>query len=256
MTRMPAVFLAHGAPSIALEDSAATRAMRAFGGRLAGARAIVLASAHWQTRGSARVNAVERPEMIYDFGGFADALYRIRYDAPGDPTLAREVASLLGIEVETKRGWDHGLWTPLLHVLPDANVPVVELSLPMPATPRALLETGAKLAALRDDGVVIAGSGGIVHNLAMIRFTDKYGPPDAWAKSFDDWVAGRVAARDFEALAGYATQSAEARAAVPTPEHFEPLFVVCGASRADDELVVIHDGIEYGNLSLRSFAFV
>jgi 4,5-DOPA dioxygenase extradiol len=254
MTRLPALFLAHGAPTIALEDSAVTRAYRRFGEHLRGARAAIIVSAHWQTRGSARVNAVAQPELIYDFGGFPDELYRMRYDAPGDPALARDVAHLLHLPLEESRGWDHGVWTPLLHVLPDAKTPIVEISLPMPANPHDLLAMGAALSPLRDDGVAIIGSGVIVHNLRMARLSDRQSPVDAWAQSFDDWVAGRVEARDFEALANY-TQRPEAQLAVPTPEHFEPLFVVCGASREDDAFVEISSGMEYGNLSMRSFAF-
>jgi 4,5-DOPA dioxygenase extradiol len=252
--RQPAVFLAHGAPTIAVEDTAVTRAYRAFGERLRDARAVVLASAHWQTRGGSRVNAVARPELIYDFGGFPDELYRLRYDAPGHPALAREVAQLLRVPLEEKRGWDHGVWTPLLHLLPEAKTPVVEISLPYPADPRDLLAIGATLAPLRDDGVAVIGSGVIVHNLALARFGERDAPPDTWAQSFDDWVAERVAARDFDALARY-RQRPEARHAVPTPEHFEPLFLACGASRENDEYVEISRGMEYGNVSMRSFAF-
>jgi len=255
MTRQPALFIAHGAPTIAIEDSEATRAYRRFGESLRSASAIVLASAHWQTRGSARVNAVAKPEPIYDFGGFPDELYKIRYDAPGAPELARRIAALLNVPLETERGWDHGVWTPLLHLLPEAKIPVVELSLPHPAEPRHLLAIGRKLSPLRDEGIVIAGSGGIVHNLSLLRFGQAGAPPDPWAQSFDDWVAERVAARDFDALADYRNRE-EARLAVPTPEHFEPLFIACGASRDDDTFVEIAQGIEYGNLSMRSFAFV
>lgn len=255
MTRQPALFLAHGAPTIAIEDTAVTRAYRAFGERLRGARGVVIASAHWQTRGSARVNAVARPELIYDFGGFPDELYRLRYDAPGDPALAREVAQLLHLPLEEQRGWDHGVWTPLLHLLPEATIPIVELSLPYPAAPRDLLALGAKLASLRDDGVAVIGSGVIVHNLALARLGDRNAPPDAWAVAFDDWVATHVAAHDFDALVDYRSRP-EARHAVPTAEHFEPLFLVCGASRTDDEYVEVAAGMEYANLSMRSFAFV
>jgi 4,5-DOPA dioxygenase extradiol len=256
MKRQPALFLAHGAPTIAIEDSEVTRAYRRFGEEhLGDARALVVVSAHWQTRGSARVNAVARPPLIYDFGGFPGELYRIRYDAPGDPTLAREIAQHLHVPLEEKRGWDHGVWTPLVHLLPKAMTPIVEISLPYPAEPRELLATGAKLSSLREAGVAVAGSGVIVHNLALARLDDHDAPPDAWAQSFDDWVAERVARREFDALAGY-RQRPEARHAVPTAEHFEPLFIVVGASQPDDQYVEIANGMEYGNLSIRSFAFV
>lgn len=255
MSRQPALFLAHGAPTIAIEDTAVTRAYRQFGERLRDARAVVVASAHWQTRGTSRVNAVAKPELIYDFGGFPDELYRVRYDAPGDAALAREVAQLLHVPLEERRGWDHGVWTPLVHLLPEATTPIVEISLPYPAHPPDLLALGEALAPLRDDGVAVIGSGVIVHNLALARLGDSDAPPDAWAQSFDDWVAARAAARDFAALANY-TQRPEARTAVPTPEHFEPLLIVCGASRPDDAYVEITRGMEFGNLSMRSLAWV
>jgi 4,5-DOPA dioxygenase extradiol len=255
VTRQPALFIAHGAPTIAIEDSEATRAYRRFGERLRDARAVVLVSAHWQTRGTPQVNAVPKPEPIYDFGGFPDELYKIRYDAPGDPELARRIAELLHVPMERERGWDHGVWTPLLHLLPEAKIPIVELSLPNPAEPHDLLAIGRKLQPLRDQGVVIAGSGGIVHNLSLLRFNQPAATPDPWAQSFDDWVTERVATRDFDALADYKKRE-EARLAVPTSEHFEPLFIACGASRDDDTFVEIAHGIEYGNLSMRSFAFV
>lgn len=255
MTRQPALFLAHGAPTIAIENTEITRAYHRFGERLHSARAVVIVSAHWQTAAVAYVNAVARPPLIYDFGGFPDELYRLRYDAPGDPALAAEVAKLLQVPLEEQRGWDHGVWTPLLHLLPDQETPIVEISLPYPATPHDLLAMGAKVAPLRDDGVVIAGSGVIVHNLALARFTQRNAPPDAWAQSFDDWVAACIAARDFDALAAYSDRP-EARGAVPTVEHFQPLFVVCGASHPDDTYVELANGMEYANLSMRSFAFV
>src|ERR1043166_5563292 len=148
--RAPSVFVAHGAPSLALQDDAVTRALRAFGETLDGARAIAVVSAHWETRGGIRVNAVAKPEVIYDFGGFSPELYTMRYDAPGDPELAREIATLLGATLETERGWDHGLWVPLMHIRPKADIPVVEISLPLPARGDDLLSLGAALAPLRD----------------------------------------------------------------------------------------------------------
>ncbi len=255
MTRQPALFLAHGAPTIAIEDTEITRAYHRFGERLHGASAVVLISAHWQTVSVAHVNAVARPPLIYDFGGFTDELYRLRYDAPGDPALAARIATLLRAPLELTRGWDHGVWTPLLHLLPDAETPIVEISIPHAARPMDLLTMGAKLAPLRDEGIVIAGSGVIVHNLGLARFTQRNAPADPWAQSFDDWVATQVATRDFDALANYEDRP-EARRAVPTAEHFQPLLVVCGASRPDDTYVELAKGMEYANLSMRSFAFV
>jgi 4,5-DOPA dioxygenase extradiol len=252
--RMPSLFISHGAPSIAIEQDDFTRAVSAFGKTLRGARSVAVVSAHWQSR-SVRVNAVARPETIYDFGGFAEELYNIRYEAPGDPELAREIAALLGgAALEEERGWDHGLWVPLRILLPEAKIPIVEIAQPYPTTPAELLRIGQALAPLRDDGVVITGSGGIVHNLRAIHLGDKNAPVDDWAKEFDDWFATHLAARDFDTLTRYRDLAPHATLAVPTPEHFEPVFVALGASRDTDSLTTVYEGFHYGNLSMRTFA--
>jgi 4,5-DOPA dioxygenase extradiol len=251
---MPSLFISHGAPSIALEEDDFTRAVAAYGKSLSAARAIAIVSAHWQAR-SVRVNAVAHPETIYDFGGFAEELYRIRYEAPGDPALAREISALLGgAALEESRGWDHGLWVPLRILLPDANVPIVEIAQPYPTTPADLMRIGQALAPLRDRGVVIAGSGGIVHNLRAVHLADKNAPVDDWAREFDDWFATHLAARDFATLTRYRDLAPHANLAVPTPEHFEPIFITLGASRDSDSLSTIYEGFHYGNLSMRTFA--
>jgi 4,5-DOPA dioxygenase extradiol len=255
---MPALFISHGAPSIALEkhdQDDFTRAAAAYGATLAVARAIVIVSAHWQSR-DLRVNAVAKPETIYDFGGFSEELYRIRYEAPGDPALSREIATLLGgAELEETRGWDHGLWVPLRILLPEALIPIVEIAQPFPTTPEELMRIGRMLAPLRDRGVVIIGSGGIVHNLRAIHLSDKAAPVDDWAREFDAWFATHLAARDFVALTRYRDLAPHADLAVPTPEHFEPVFITLGATRASDTLTTIYEGFHYGNLSMRTFAF-
>jgi 4,5-DOPA dioxygenase extradiol len=252
---MPALFISHGAPSIAIEQDDFTRATGAYGASLAGARAIAVVSAHWQACGL-RVNAVAHPETIYDFGGFSDALYRICYEAPGDPILAREIAALLGgAALEEARGWDHGLWVPLRFLLPDARVPIVEIAQPYPTTPEELMRIGRILAPLRDSGVAIIGSGGIVHNLRAIHLADKDAPVDDWAHEFDEWFATHLAARDFSTLVHYRDLAPHAALAVATQEHFEPLFVTLGAARETDTLTTIYEGFHYGNLSMRTFAF-
>ena len=254
---MPAVFIAHGAPTLAVEHDAYTEQLTKFGASLKGARGLVIFSAHWQARPPVRVNVVERPEMIYDFGGFDDALYRIQYRAPGSPQIAREVIAALGnAQEEQSRGWDHGLWVPLLHLLPDANVPVVEVSLPYGASPDQLIAIGRALRPLRDRDVAIIGSGGIVHNLREIYFADKTAPAAPWASAFDSWVASHVADRDFTALASYRSTAPNATRAVPTDEHFAPLFVVLGASDERDRVETVYEGFQYGTLSVRSLAFL
>jgi 4,5-DOPA dioxygenase extradiol len=199
---------------------------------------------------------VARPEPIYDFGGFPRQLYTMRYDAPGDAELAREIAALIGGALETARGWDHGLWVPMHVMLRDNPIPAVEISLPHGAAPRTLLSLGRALAPLRDRGVVVAGSGGIVHNLRILDFGDKESEPAPWAAEFDAWVWETIESRDFDALAEYRTKAPHASLAVPTPEHFDPVFVTLGAAREEDELVNVFAGFHYATLSMRTFAFV
>lgn len=251
--KAPSVFVAHGAPSLALQNDAVTRALRAFGETLDGARAIAVVSAHWQTRGGIRVNAVAKPEVIYDFGGFAPELYTMRYDAPGDPELAHEIAAMLGATLETERGWDHGLWVPLMHIRPKADIPIVEISLLSPSRGDDLLRLGAALAPLRDRGIAVMGTGGIVHNLRRINFAGVDAPAEEWAREFDGWVADRLESRDYAALVHY-ENAPNARDAVPTSEHYEPLLVAAGAA-GDDAPRVIVEAFHYGTLSMRSIAF-
>jgi len=250
MSRAPLIFISHGAPSVAIEEDDFTRAVGRFGRTLDGVPAMVVISAHWQSR-DIRVNAVARAEPIYDFGGFSPELYKIRYDAPGDPELASEVARLTGATPETARGWDHGLWVPLKHLRPQADIPIVELALPFGGD---LFALGRAIAPLRERGVVIVGSGGIVHNLRMIHFEGKDVSVDPWAREFDEFIAGALSRRDDRAIAEYRSRAPHASLAVPTPEHFEPLLVLLGAASADDRVETIHAGFHYGNLSMRTFA--
>jgi 4,5-DOPA dioxygenase extradiol len=255
----PALFVSHGAPSIAIEEDAFTRALAAFGPRLNDVSAVVVVSAHWEARGAFRVTAAAAPPLIYDFYGFPDALYWLTYPAPGAPRLAQEIgerlsAAGLTCAKDLDRGFDHGVWVPLRLLLPDARVPVVALSLPVPRTPRDLLAAGRALAPLRERGVLLLGSGGVVHNLRLVRFGAKDAPVEDWARSFDEWVRDRLAAGDVEALADYRAEAPHAALAVPTSEHFDPLFFTLGAFGAGDRVESVFEGFHYGNLSMRGFA--
>jgi 4,5-DOPA dioxygenase extradiol len=258
--RQPVVFISHGAPMVALEeDEAYARALRRFGQRTPRPVGVAVVSAHWEADWPARVTASARPPVLYDFSGFPDPLYRMSYKAPGDPALAgRIVAALqeagLPAAADPARGWDHGVWIPMRLTYPEADVPLVQISLPRPSTPEDLLRLGRALKPLRDRGVMLVGSGGIVHNLRRIRLDAKDAPPDAWAVAFDAWVAERVARLDTQGILAYRGVAPHADPAVPTTEHFDPIFIVLGAASADDRFVPIHDGIQYGNLSMRSFA--
>jgi 4,5-DOPA dioxygenase extradiol len=232
---MPAIFVAHGAPTLAIEHDEYTEKLGNLGQTLHDARGVVIVSAHWQARPPVRVNTVERPSMIYI-----------------------EALRTAGIDVdrEQTRGWDHGVWVPLLHLLPKANLPVVQVSLPYGASPEELMAIGSALKPLRERGVAIIGSGGIVHNLREVALADKSAAPAAWAAVFDSWVATRVEQRDVKALAEFRASAPNAARAVPTDEHFAPLFIVLGASDDDDRFEIVHEGFQYGTLSVRTLAFV
>lgn len=257
MSTWPALFVSHGAPSLAIEDDAFTQALADWGSQAPPPRAVVVVSAHWEAPGP-RVNAGSNPSLVYDFSGFPPALYELTYPAPGDPALADEVRAALsagGFEplAETRRGWDHGVWVPLRRLFPDARIPVVAVSLPVPRTPERVLALGQALAPLREREVLLLGSGGIVHNLGRLE-PDKQAPAVDWARSFDRWVADRLEGLDVEAIADYERRAPQPRLAVPGSEHFDPIFFVLGSRAAGDRVATVFEGFHYGTLSLRTFA--
>jgi 4,5-DOPA dioxygenase extradiol len=256
---MAAWFVAHGSPMLAVEHDDFTRALRREGAAVPRPRAIVAVSAHWESRGAIRVTSADRPPLIYDFSGFPAELYDVRYPCPGDPSLAAEVVKMLldaGLTavVEPRRGIDHGAWVPLVHAFPKADIPVVQVSLPVPRTPEEVFRMGKSLSPLRDRGILLMGSGGLVHNLRLVRLDDKSAPVDGWATEFDGWVGSRIRALDIPALSGYRTRAPHADLAVPTTEHFDPLFFALGAGAAGDRTRDLFEGFHHGNLSMRSLA--
>jgi 4,5-DOPA dioxygenase extradiol len=257
--RLPALFVSHGAPTVALEKDDYAAALLRFGQETPPPRAIVVVSAHWQAPHPVRVTAAARPATIHDFAGFPPALYELTYPAPGAPDLAVEIVSLLtgaGIPatLDDARGRDHGAWVPMLLAYPAAEVPVVEVSLPHPATPADLQRIGQALAPLRRRGVLLVGSGGIVHNLGRVRLDDPRAPVDGWARAFDAWVAERLAAGEFGSLAAYRETAPHADLAVPTTEHFDPLFVVLGSVASGERARTVCEGFRHANLSMRCLA--
>jgi 4,5-DOPA dioxygenase extradiol len=255
--RLPAAFLAHGSPMVAIEQDDFTRSLQDFGKSLPRPRAIVVLSAHWEAPGPVRVTASAKPPLIYDFSGFPAELYELRYPSPGDPKLAASIverlsAAEISAVADERRGIDHGAWVPIRHSFPAADVPLLELSLPRPASPRGLVALGEALAPLRERGVLLVGSGGIVHNLRRVHFEDKRAPVDSWARDFDLWVRDRVQALDVPGLIEYSKRAPHAAAAVPTSEHLDPLFFVLGAALPGDRVRPLFEGFHHGNLSMRS----
>ena len=259
MRRAPAAFVSHGSPMIAIERDPWGIALRAFAQTHDRPRAVAVVSGHWEERSPVRVTSSPAPPTIHDFSGFPEELYRLRYPAPGDPGLAARIVERLGnagvpAALEPDRGLDHGAWVPLRFLYPEADVPVVEISQPVPRTPADALRIGGALAFLREEGVLLLGTGGIVHNLRRLDFADVPGRVADWARAFDSWIAGRLAELDVAAIASYRSLGPHAELAIPTPDHFDPIFVVLGAAFPGERVRTISEGFRYGTISMRSFA--
>lgn len=253
--RQPIVFLGHGSPMNAIEDTKFSQAWTTLGKALPRPKAILVVSAHWMTRGSTLVDVSAAPRTIHDFRGFPQALNDITYPASGDPELAREVVSLLAshhAEEDDRWGLDHGAWTVLKFLYPKADVPVFQLSLDMTKDLDWHLEIGQTLAQLRDRGVLILASGNVVHNLQTMRFD---GPPQDFAVAFDRLFKARLIDRDFAALTDRASLGSLLRMAHPTVDHYLPALTIAGASDTKDELTFMTDTIDLGSVSMRSFIF-
>jgi 4,5-DOPA dioxygenase extradiol len=254
-TRMPAVFFGHGSPMNALERNRYTDAWRQIGASMPKPKSVLCVSAHWMTRGTA-VTAMDKPRTIHDFGGFPQELFEVQYPAPGSPALAARVRELLApTEVQQDQSWglDHGTWSVLAHVYPDANVPVVQLSLDASQPTRYHYDLGARLAPLRGEGVLIVGSGNVVHNLGRMQWTDDARPFD-WATRFNEKVRAHLAAREHAALIDYAFLDKDARLSVPTPEHYLPLLYILAQQSQGEALSLPVDGIEYGSIGMLTVA--
>ena len=255
MTRAPALFVSHGSPMFAVEPGQLGPRLAELGTGLDGARAILVVSPHWQTR-DVRVSTSPAPATIHDFGGFPDALYRLRYPAPGAPGFARQAIGLLRragfLADEDARGLDHGAWVPLLHLRPQVDIPVFQVSMPHDLDTRSALSLGAALRPLRDQGVVVVGSGSMTHNLnEFFR-----GAADGdYARSFATWVGKAVERRDVEALVDYRQRAPHAERAHPTEEHYLPLLVALGASHDNEPLRLVPGGMVDRVLSMDSLAW-
>jgi 4,5-DOPA dioxygenase extradiol len=256
VAQVPPVFVSHGAPTFALEPGAAGAMLARLAAGLPRPRAILIAPAHWEARAAA-VSTTASPTTIHEFGGFPAVLYTLHYAAPGAPEIARRAAQLIaaaGIAVreDPERGLDHGAWVPLLHLYPDASVPVAEVALLHGAGPAAHVALGAALAPLAADGVLILGSGGLTHDLARVRGQEVDAPPDPSVAEFGDWMAGRLASADTEALLDYRRRAPHAARHHPSEEHLMPLYVVLGAAGAS-RLRREPGGTTYGVLSMDAF---
>jgi len=247
----PAIFVSHGSPTLPFDDVPARDFLRGLGAKLGTPKAILVASAHWDTPAPA-LNAVARNATIHDFTGFPKPLYELRYEAPGAPALAERAASLLtGASIDTERGLDHGAWVPLMLMYPGADIPVLQLSVQSRAGAAHHIALGRALAPLREEGVLILGSGGFVHNLRAIDWNG--GPEPEWSRAFAEWTHEKLLARDEAALADYRSRAPHAAMAHPTEEHFMPLFVAYGAGGAEVER--LHTSATFGSLRMDAYSF-
>jgi len=251
----PALFVGHGNPMNAIENNRWSRAWTELGSTLPRPSAVLSVSAHWYVPGG-RVTAGGRPPTIHDFGGFPPELYRISYPAPGSPELARRVAELLDpVPVTLDDGWglDHGTWSVLVHLLPGADIPVVQLGLDETLTARQHVALARRLRVLRDEGVLLFGSGNVVHNLHAYAWGRQPVDPFDWAVRFEDWLRDRIRAGPLDDLADYEVKHADAALAAPTPEHYLPLLYVLANRDDDDDPVTFPvTGFDGGSVSMLS----
>lgn len=256
--RMPALFIGHGNPMNALQRNRYTEAWRKLGETLARPRAVLAISAHWYIPGL-KVTATERPETIHDFGGFPEELFDFRYPAKGDVALARETRALLrplDVELDETWGLDHGAWSVLCHIYPDADVPVVQLSIDETKPAAWHYEMGKKLSALRDEGVLLLGSGNLIHDLHTYAWGRHPIEPYPWAVRFESAARGWIESSDHASLIGYETLPGElgndARMSAPTPEHYLPLLYILGAKHPGDAVSFPVEGVDGGSISMLS----
>lgn len=259
--RLPTIYVTHGSPTLILDDCPARDFLRGLGARLPRPKAVLCVSAHWE-QPRAAVSAAPKPPTIHDFAGFPRALYEMRYAAPGAPTLAGRVAGLLhkaGIScvVDPLRGLDHGAWVPLKLMYPEGDVPAFQLSIQTPLGAVHHVALGKALAPLRDEGVLILGSGSATHNLRDFRGASGLAdPPRPYVKPFDDWLVKTVEAGDENALLAW-ERAPEARRNHPTDDHWLPIYVPFGAALAtgDGKGRTLHRSVTYGIIAMTAFAW-
>ncbi|MDI3313797.1 MAG: 4,5-DOPA dioxygenase extradiol [Mycobacterium sp.] len=249
---MPAVFVGHGNPMNAIEDNPFSAAWRRLAASIPRPRAVLAISAHWYGVGG-RVTAAEKPVTLHDFGGFPRALYEVEYPAPGSAQLAGRVTDLLApaaIEPDADWGLDHGSWSVLVQMYPAADIPVVQLSIDETLTPAQHFDLGQRLRPLREEGILILGSGNVVHNLRLYAWDRHPVVPFDWAVRFDAWLRDALRERRFRDVIGYRSAGADAALAVPTPEHYLPLLYVLGACSEDEPVGLPVTGFEGGSVSM------
>jgi 4,5-DOPA dioxygenase extradiol len=260
MTSLPTLFISHGSPMLAIQDSPARRFLEGLGQTLPRPRAILIVSAHWESQAGPAISLAQEPETIHDFGGFPPALFAIQYPAHGSPEVARQVAQRLEqaaypVSLSPQRGLDHGAWVPLMLMYPDADIPAFQVSLMRGATAAEHERLGEALAALRDENVLIIGSGSLTHNLQEFRGQAADAPVPAWVSDFSSWMKEALLAGRHDALIDYRRQAPHAEKNHPTEEHLMPLYVAMGAAGRQAKATQLHSSYEYGILAMDVYGF-
>jgi 4,5-DOPA dioxygenase extradiol len=251
-TRMPVMFVGHGNPMNAITDNAYSQKWRELGASLSAPKAILCISAHWMTRGKIKVTAMPNPKTIHDFGGFPKELFDAQYPAPGSPEFAKltiETVQKAHVEEDHEWGLDHGTWSILMQMFPKADIPVYQLSLDLSRDTQYHFDLAKELKALRDKGVLIIGSGNMVHNLGMLSMNNTV---FEWAKEFDEKMKSFIDDRNFKSVINYSDLGSLAKKAHPTNEHFLPLLYTLGVADEKDQLSYFNESIDLGSVSMRS----
>jgi 4,5-DOPA dioxygenase extradiol len=259
MPGFPSIFISHGSPELPLQSAPVTDFLKQLGSSLGRPKAILCVSAHWLSRRPV-VSAAANPETIHDFYGFSAALHQIQYPAPGSPELAEQVSKLLSqvgldSEINTQRGLDHGAWTPLMLMYPDADIPVTQLSLQPHLGTAHHLRLGQALAPLRQSDVLIVASGAATHNMRKFGAYPFEASPPEWVAQFDQWLTETVTHQRVDDLLDYQHTAPHAAQNHPSEEHFLPLFVAMGAGGTEAKATQLHSSFTYGVFSMSAFAF-
>jgi 4,5-DOPA dioxygenase extradiol len=255
LPRMPVLFLGHGSPMNAIEENEFVQGFRELGQTVPRPAAVLCISAHWETRGTF-VTAMPHPRTIHDFGGFPKALFDVQYPAPGSPELAREAKDLVKkteLGLDEKWGLDHGAWSVIKHLYPKADVPVIQMSIDYTKDPRYHFELASELSALRDRGVLIVGSGNMVHNLGLVewrRLNETFAYE--WAAEASEKMKGNILSGDFQDLLDYDKQGKAFELAIPSPEHYLPLIYALGLKKKDEDIRIFNDKPVAGALTMTS----
>jgi 4,5-DOPA dioxygenase extradiol len=253
--RMPALFVGHGSPMNAIESNKYSQGWKELGTRIKKPDAILSVSGHWFTKGT-KITDAPKPKPVYDMYGFPEDLYRVVYRPDGAPELAHETVSLIQsakVEIDNSWGIDHGTWAVLCRMFPEADIPVYQLSVDAGVSAETHYNIGREIACLREKGVMIFGSGNVVHNLMRVNWDMSDGYP--WAVEFDDYIKDKVVAGKYDEVLNYTKAGSSASLAFSTPDHFNPLLYVLGASHKDDKLTILNDSCTLGALSMTCYLF-